>query len=334
MRIIFESDSRRNKILHNLSELERNLNKDLYVDFDLEIDTAWLDTPEESNKILSKLKDVIDLLSEENTDATWLKYDLDLARNIYRQILTLHGSSNKLFLETVGQDGTSYEEIASKSVPDADGFYTDYTMYYDILNDKYVFVFGDKDIYTPYYSDHDWECETEEEAWEWYNDYNGFEDEDIVEESLKEGLSKFEIMRENKALYSRIESAILKMPNGLKKLVLTYYALPWCKNNNWMGGMSDSKSQAVIDKLVKFGYDEYEIMDEMDNFIDCFNPHGSSLSEDERLHIYLEESLKDDTIKTKDGKWTNKGEEGTHGKFKTKKEADAQRRAIWVNWNK
>ena len=42
----------------------------------------------------------------------------------------------------------------------------------------------------------------------------------------------------------------------------------------------------------------------------------------------------EDTIKTKDGKWTNKGDEGTHGKFNTKKEADAQRRAIWVNWNK
>lgn len=47
-----------------------------------------------------------------------------------------------------------------------------------------------------------------------------------------------------------------------------------------------------------------------------------------------EDSIKEDTVKTSDGKWTNKGKEGTHGKFKTKKAADAQRRAIWVNWNK
>lgn len=40
--------------------------------------------------------------------------------------------------------------------------------------------------------------------------------------------------------------------------------------------------------------------------------------------------LDEDTIKTKDGKWTNKGDEGTHGKFKTKKEADAQRRAMFA----
>lgn len=44
-------------------------------------------------------------------------------------------------------------------------------------------------------------------------------------------------------------------------------------------------------------------------------------------------SLDEDTIK-QNGKWVNKGEEGTHGKFATKKAADAQRRAIWVNWNK
>lgn len=47
--------------------------------------------------------------------------------------------------------------------------------------------------------------------------------------------------------------------------------------------------------------------------------------------VIKNESLSEDTIKTKDGKWTNKGEEGTHGKFKTKKEADAQRRAIYAN---
>lgn len=48
----------------------------------------------------------------------------------------------------------------------------------------------------------------------------------------------------------------------------------------------------------------------------------------------FEESLSEDTIKTKDGKWVNKGKEGTHGKFKTKKEADAQRKAIFANWKK
>lgn len=42
--------------------------------------------------------------------------------------------------------------------------------------------------------------------------------------------------------------------------------------------------------------------------------------------------LQKDTIKTRNGKWTNRGDSGkTHGTFRTKKEADAQRRAMYAN---
>ena len=41
-------------------------------------------------------------------------------------------------------------------------------------------------------------------------------------------------------------------------------------------------------------------------------------------------NLKEDTVKQGD-KWVNKGKEGTHGEFKTKKEADAQRKAMFAN---
>ena len=40
--------------------------------------------------------------------------------------------------------------------------------------------------------------------------------------------------------------------------------------------------------------------------------------------------LDEDTIK-QGNSWTNKGKEGTHGKFKTKKEADNQRKAMFAN---
>lgn len=43
-----------------------------------------------------------------------------------------------------------------------------------------------------------------------------------------------------------------------------------------------------------------------------------------------EESLNEDTIK-QNGKWVNKGKEGTHGTFKTKKQADKQRAAMFAN---
>ena len=71
-----------------------------------------------------------------------------------------------------------WEEIASKSVEDSDGFMTDYTMYRNINTGEYVFVFGDKDIYRPEDGNFDWECETEEEAKEWFDNYSGFAVED------------------------------------------------------------------------------------------------------------------------------------------------------------
>lgn len=46
-------------------------------------------------------------------------------------------------------------------------------MYRDTTTGEYVFVFGDKDIYSPNDRDFDWACDTEGEAWDWFNDYIG-----------------------------------------------------------------------------------------------------------------------------------------------------------------
>ena len=80
-------------------------------------------------------------------------------------------------------EGAEYVEVDHKSVPDSDGFTTEYTMYKD-NNGKYVFVFGDRDIYKPEDGNFDWEAETEEEAREWFDNYTGFSD---MNESEKPG---------------------------------------------------------------------------------------------------------------------------------------------------
>lgn len=41
--------------------------------------------------------------------------------------------------------------------------------------------------------------------------------------------------------------------------------------------------------------------------------------------------IREDTVKTNSGKWTNRGKEGTHGTFSTKKAADRQRKAMFAN---
>lgn len=97
-----------------------------------------------------------------------------------------------------------YLFVTSKQVQDSDGFWTDYTMYahiqaptdvwYDLLRNgitgvedipdeyitEYVFVFGDNDMYDPNdgMTSFDWECDSEKEAWDWFQDYTGFGDED------------------------------------------------------------------------------------------------------------------------------------------------------------
>ena len=88
-------------------------------------------------------------------------------------------------------DEAPYNEIASKQVPDSDGFLTDYTMYRNMNDGTYGFIFGDKDIYTPDNSDFDWECDTEEEAREWFDNYVGFDD-DLLDEGWSSILEEAE----------------------------------------------------------------------------------------------------------------------------------------------
>ena len=87
---------------------------------------------------------------------------------------------------SIKEDFEPYTYVKSKTVYDSDGWTTEYTMYYDEVNDRYVFVFGDSDFYNPNdgYEEFDWECDTEREAEDWFNNYNGFEDD--LNESLKE----------------------------------------------------------------------------------------------------------------------------------------------------
>lgn len=57
--------------------------------------------------------------------------------------------------------------------------------------------------------------------------------------------------------------------------------------------------------------------------------NGSILLGDEDV-VDLDEQLNEDTVK-QDGKWVNRGKKGTHGTFKTKKAADAQRKAMFAS---
>ena len=111
-----------------------------------------------------------------------------------------------------GMDGHRYGRSSSKSVRDSDGFWTDYTAWID-LDDvgRVIFIFGDNELYDPSNESPDWECDTGENAQEWFDNYEGFDDEDDEDyygESLNKSLTEADTLARNfkKDIKSRYKS--------------------------------------------------------------------------------------------------------------------------------
>lgn len=71
-----------------------------------------------------------------------------------------------------------WELVERKSVKDSDDFWTDYTLWHNKVTDEWACIFGDSDLYYPGSADFDAEFDSEE-AREWFDCYNGFEEDDI-----------------------------------------------------------------------------------------------------------------------------------------------------------
>lgn len=69
-------------------------------------------------------------------------------------------------------DDSEWEELRTKDVLDTDGMLTDYTLYVNSDRSRYICMFGDKDIYEPDPDYADWEGDSQEEAYEWFDNYS------------------------------------------------------------------------------------------------------------------------------------------------------------------
>lgn len=90
-------------------------------------------------------------------------------------------------------------------------------------------------------------------------------------------------------------------------------------------------NRGISIKLNRFDYG-----DNLNKVLNNYTPQlAHELIDEMKATIFdmsTEESLKEDTVKKSNGKWTNRGNSGKeHGEFKTKKEADAQRKAMFAN---
>ena len=111
-------------------------------------------------------------------------------------------------------DSDAWVKLAQKKVLDSDGFYTDYTMYSNEDGTSYIFMFGDEDMYEPDPQYADYECSNWDEAAEWWNDYNGFREDDIFEEAIEGASNEVELDPEESMIDVNIDQYIIVDSEG------------------------------------------------------------------------------------------------------------------------
>ena len=77
-------------------------------------------------------------------------------------------------------------------------------------------------------------------------------------------MTKLELMEMNKRKLHEVWEEINNLEDGLEKDVKMNLITQWIKGNKWMGGISDSTFQKIMNRLVQFGYTEIQIMEEFD----------------------------------------------------------------------
>lgn len=148
----------------------------IYYELDLKNFEAWSGGKDTMTALtydqIDQLENMLpDVLGDE-VDETELNDLLWFERDRIAEWLGFEGWEH---LERVN-NGEEWEEEDTKEVLDSDGFWTEYTWY--IKDGKHIFIFGDRDVYNPYNTDFDHECDSDEEAKEWFDNYHGFEEED------------------------------------------------------------------------------------------------------------------------------------------------------------
>lgn len=76
------------------------------------------------------------------------------------------------------EDDPEWIKLNRKHVLDSDGFYTDYTLYTN--GHEYICMFGDEDIHGPDPGYADFSTDSEEEAMEWFDSYEGMDETDEI----------------------------------------------------------------------------------------------------------------------------------------------------------
>lgn len=158
-------------------------------------------------------------------------------------------------------DAEEWEEVATKTVEDSDGFLTDYVWYTN--GDKHVFIFGDSDICRPEDGYFDWEvdivegkeAEAYKEAQGWFNSYNGFADENLNEANYG---GAFDIRPDEYFTRDDINDAAEKVADEINnKVSFTDEVAPefevtesWFEDNNFTVRVVDKSDSSEYEKSI------------------------------------------------------------------------------------
>lgn len=137
--------------------------------------------------------------------------------------------------------------------------------------------------------------------------------DDNVENNIEDGQKEY--ADDNAGEQELTESVSTPLIDDIDKLIEDIYELR--KIGIAEGGEYDNRN-LLFKEFRNKGY--------LDNLKELKNKLVSK-----ELSLKEQQELEEDTEKVSDHKWVNKGKEGTHGTFKTKKEADAQRKAMFAN---
>lgn len=114
-----------------------------------------------------------------------IKADLDI------ELDSTNGSNVFIFTTPTNE----WEFIKGKMIKDSDGFLTSYDWYRNTDSGLNIFMFGEEEA-DPDYAD--WETESDAEAEDWFKSYNGFNDEEELDESVKSSATAEVISKELK----------------------------------------------------------------------------------------------------------------------------------------
>lgn len=174
-----------------------------------------------------------------------------------------------------GLDATTdtYTLIKHKSIPDTDGFQTEYA-WYKASDGTNVFVFGDMDVYKPEDGYFDHVEEDDNAAEEWFSNYQTFEDDEDIDIWTNESLEDGPLTEAKEFDSSEMEAQIKNKVSEVINSQLGYED-DFINDYVFVDTTPLEDGRIKIEVRAELGYDEmFDLAQELDKVIKIFDDNA------------------------------------------------------------